>query len=342
MALLNNVEEVREMYDFFRKRQVAIPAFCTENTVTTEAILEAAARLGKEFGIARPPVVVAFTANYPARQQVRNYTASGDIWEGIRAIKNDLYRLAGPEGRYAHLRVMPHLDHAQPGLDDEVIEREIDFLASVMYDCSALPLEENERRTAAFVAWAGEKVLVEGAVDEIAEARGPGSDLTTPEDAVHFLDSTGVSLIVVNVGTEHRRTAGEARYYQERAREIARAVGNCLVLHGTSSLSWGELRSLPYDGFIKVNIWTILETSGGQAVARDVIENLGYILPRDAIEELARNDIITAGFASRWRGATPSLKYLTEHHRIHEVWFPLVTEVIKNYFVELGYARLKD
>ena len=77
------------------------------------------------------------------------------------------------------------------------------------------------------------KTLVEGAVDEIYEA---GSDAvknepTDPFQAKGFVDETGVYLIVVNVGTEHRATQQDykAVYLGDRAREISSLVGRRLV-----------------------------------------------------------------------------------------------------------------
>ena len=54
-----------------------------------------------------------------------------------------------------------------------------------MYDASTLPLEENIRKTAAFVKKRGKDILIEGACDEIVDATGSVRNaLTTPEHAL--------------------------------------------------------------------------------------------------------------------------------------------------------------
>src|SRR5208283_4710470 len=106
---------------------------------------------------------------------------------------------------------------------------------------------------------------------------------TTAAQAARFLRETGVDLLVPNVGTEHRATANQAKYLSARAREISAATGRILCLHGTSSLSQSELSQLPDDGFIKINVYTTLAVHGGQAVARNVLNNVGNIFDEEQL-----------------------------------------------------------
>jgi fructose-bisphosphate aldolase class II len=273
MPLVSEAEEARRIYQEAGQRGLAVGCFCTENQRTTEAILQATYELGQELDRPDLPVVVGFTAGYAGRSNARHYTSLNDNLLGAQALVDDLRLLLSSRSPCRHLRVMLHLDHGHPQRDAEVIQKHLDVLASVMYDASEFPLAENMERTARFVTEHGRQVLIEGAVDEIYES-GSGvakNELTDPQTAVRYLTQTGVDLLVPNVGTEHRATVAQAQYHGERARAIAREVGARLCLHGTSSLSLADVRHLPGDGFIKVNVWTVLPRTGAQAVARSVV-----------------------------------------------------------------------
>ncbi len=50
-----------------------------------------------------------------------------------------------------------------------------------MFDASTLPLDKNIEKTAAFVEENKNKILIEGACDEISSAGSEKNDLTTPD-----------------------------------------------------------------------------------------------------------------------------------------------------------------
>lgn len=342
MPLVTDAAEAAEVYVEVREAGATMPCYCTENVHTLEAILGATQRIGAELGIAEPPIVVGFTGNYAYRPQLVRYTAAGDALEGLYAVRADLERLARPDGPYGNVRVMAHLDHGDPEADADIIEAGVGFISSVMYDCSELPLAENMERTKAFMQEMEGRMLVEGIVDEIyGPEAGTDFELTRPEDAERYVAETGVPLIVVNVGTEHRAAAGgHALYNGERAREIAARVGHIMCLHGASSLGEAGLGVLPGDGFVKVNIWTILERTGAQALALDMLDNLGSVLSAEQVQELAGRTTITREHARAQSDATPTLDYFPHGNRRDEVWLPAVTELIAGNLRDLGYARL--
>jgi len=348
MPVVTDPSEVKEVYAELAEHDACVPCFCTENQKTVEAALRAAHEIGEEFGVKNPPVVIGFTASYHHRQQLKNYTTLRDIVFGARAVLDDIKLFASPDSPYGDVRVLPQLDHGMPDADTPLLEDFVDEFATVMFDASQYPFEENVRRTAEYVEKTRGKTLVEGAVDEIFEVGQSGrmEDLTTVEQAKRFVSETGAFLIVPNVGTEHRATSGELRYSAERAREISAAVGKILVLHGTSSLGRNALENLSKDGIIKVNIWTRLATGGGQAIARRVIKQLGNILSEDEIERL---------IAEGWLGDKylkedyirdvcggkigPKLEIVAEVDRTN-VWVEDVVEKMKDYFRAFGYANL--
>ena len=283
---------------------MAMPCFCTENSWTTEAILRATTIAGERFGIPDPAVCVGFTAGYHGRSLLSNYLACGNMRVAFEALLSDLEILAAADGPYGACRAFPVLDHGQPDVDSDLLEDCVDRVAFVMFDGSELPFGENIRRTARYVEHFSDRVVVEGAVDELKDAAADGGafELTTPEQAERFLRETGCDLIVPNVGTEHRaEQAGKAQYHGHRAREIAELVGPRLVLHGTSCLGDADLTRLPTDGIVKVNIWTIIERKGAEQVARHVLQHLGHMVAPDVIRELVQTGELGDAFNSQTR-----------------------------------------
>ncbi len=351
MPIVTDPQETRSLLDVLQRQRVAVPCFCTENAWTTEAVLAAALEVGRRLGIAQPPVALGFTAAYPDRSNLRNYWTCGDQRLGLRGLLGDLNALMSPGSPYASCRVLPQLDHGQPDEDGWIFQEHLDELAIVMFDGSALPLEDNVRLTADFVSRFSDRIVVEGAVDELKAAADPGESfpLTTPEQAQRFLEETGCDLIVPNVGTEHRAAqAGKAEYKRDRACEIAAAVGPKLVLHGTSCMGGADLSSLPHDGFVKVNVWTIVEKTGGQQIVEHALDNVGKMLERAEVEKLVADgtlgrDLISPDYVeARFGGSIgPHLDYFPLIN-LRRRWVREVAVVMEHYFDMFGYERLAD
>jgi fructose-bisphosphate aldolase class II len=217
-----------------------------------------------------------------------------------------------------------------------------------MYDCSYYPFDENIRRTATFVEQHGHQVLVEGCVDEIIQAEDSATiegHFTDPAQAGRFLAETGVSLIVPNLGTEHRATAASAHYEGDLARAIRDRVGPIMVLHGSSSLSDADLPRLAGDGIVKFNVWSIFERLGGQAIAADVLHNLGNMLPEETLRAWQAEGLLGQRFFAgdyvrdQCQGALGAKGWaLVERHR-REVWQDAVIARMAFYLEQLGYAH---
>jgi fructose-bisphosphate aldolase class II len=282
MPLVRDYNEVKDIYQEAGELGTALPVFCAEDRETLEAILASALKMSEETGVKNLPIIPAWTCRYPGRGQMTLMTACGDPVLGTKMMFSDLELFMGENSPYRHLRVLPHLDHAFPWLDGDILNDFADQFASVMFDASEKPFEENMRLTAEYVERMKGKVVIEGAVDEIYESGGEGekNEATTVAQAQEFLSKTGVDIIVPNVGTEHRATADQVNYRSERAREISNAVGKIMCLHGTSSVKPQDLSSLPADGFVKINVYTTLAVHGGQALAREVMDNLENIIDK--------------------------------------------------------------
>ncbi len=346
MPLVTEYQAVKDIYRDAVERNVALPAFCCEDRETLEAILAAALTMSRRLGVADLPIVPAWTCRYPARGQMRLIAACGNPVLGTRLMFSDLETFMGDDSPYRKLRVLPHLDHAYPWLDGDILEGFADRFASVMCDASDKPFEENIRLTAQYVEKVQGKVVVEGAVDEIYEAGG--GDKNTPtsvEQARQFLDETGVDILVPNVGTEHRTTGKKARYLPEQARKISATVGNILCLHGTSSIPIERLSALPSDGFVKINIYTTLTVSGGQAVADKVLRNLGNIFTEAQLRNLIRSHVLGEAVLAENYGDTnppinPKLAAVTNPTR-RDAWFTAVQQRCVEFLEIFNYAAFQ-
>jgi fructose/tagatose bisphosphate aldolase len=326
MPLVTDYKHVKEVYAEAAERGVALPVFCAEDRETLEAILAAAVEMGRRIGREDVPIIPAWTSRYPSRGQMTLLTASGDPVMGTRLMMSDLAVMTSGSSPYRKLRVLPHLDHAFPWLDGDIMETFTDAFASMMCDASEKPFDENVRLTAQFVEKSRGRVVVEGAVDEIHESGGAGekNQLTTVEQARRFLRETGADIIVPNVGTEHRATADKVLYRGDRAREISGAVGKIMCIHGTSSVKPEDLPHLADDGFVKINIYTTLAVHGGQAVARRVLDSLGDIFGEAGLRELAADGVLGPAVLARKAPAQPRLAVVANPPR-RDAWFAAVT-----------------
>lgn len=294
MPLITDYNAVKDVYAQAAEAGISLPVFCTEDRETLEGILASALKMAEEIGVEDLPVIPAWTCRYPPRGQMTLITACGNPVLGTEMMLSDIKLFAGENSPYRKLCIMPHLDHAFPWLDSDILENFVYKFASVMYDASEKPFEENIRMTSEYVKKFKGQVVIEGAVDEIYESNSESkkNEPTTIKQAQKFLSQTGVDIIVPNVGTEHRATADQVKYRSDRAREISNAVGKILCLHGTSSVKPDDLPKLTSDGFIKINIYTTLAVNGGQAVAKDVINNLRNIFNEKQLTEFIQEGIL--------------------------------------------------
>jgi fructose-bisphosphate aldolase class II len=340
MPIITNGEQAREILNGIMERGSALPCFCTESVYTTEAIFSGARSYKEQHNIENNlPLIISFTASYEDRQQLKNYTGLQDFREGIIAVKSDIERLSRKDGPYPDLDIIIHLDHAQPGEDDWIIEEYGDWLSSVMWDCSKYSMKDNIRMVREFVTKNKNRFIIEGAVDEIYnyspsnEPKEVIDRITDPGTAEQYYRETGVDLIVANLGTEHRRTEGTVAYHGEEARLISQEVGRRLVLHGTSSLNEEEIKNLAADGIVKVNLWGNLEAKPGKELLTKLIKEMEHQLSKSQVEEL-----VSAGYLdkSMLSGTyKPSIHYLTEKYRRDEIYLPEATRIIQYFYEQL-------
>jgi fructose/tagatose bisphosphate aldolase len=344
MPLVSDPTQVSFLYHSAVEQGVCLANFCTENTYTTEAIFRAVFEFGGAHGNPGLPIIIAATGHYASEPQLLKYTHLQDARMGLKALIEDVERLAAPDSPYHAIQVMLHFDHGQPDLDASLLELAADKFATLMFDASAMPFDRNIQATAEFVRRMAGRVLVEGAVSEIPEALSQDKlPLTTADQAEKFLQQTGAFLIVPDLGTEHRSLAAVAHYDGKRARQIRDRTGKRMVLHGLSSLQEEHFAALADDGIVKVNIWTVLEKVGSEAVARFMVDNLPNILPAQVIETLYSEGKLGEHFLPFIKGnqsAQPRREYFLEAAR-RQVWQNAVVQKMKYFLTHLKYAQLK-
>ena len=160
-----------------------------------------------------------------------------------------------------------HMDHCK---DIDAIKRAIDCgYSSVMYDGSSLPLEENIKNTREVVEYAKAKnVSVEGEVGSIGGAEEcvvvdqNDAAYTKVEDALKFVEATGIDALAVAIGTTHGQYKSKAKLNFELMNELRNSLNNVgLVLHGGTGVSDEDMKRCARDGMKKINVGTELNKS---------------------------------------------------------------------------------
>jgi fructose-bisphosphate aldolase class II len=172
------------------------------------------------------------------------------------------------------LPICLHLDH---GEDFEICKVCIDGgFTSVMIDGSRLAFEENIAITRKVIDYAHERgVAVEGelgrlaGVEDAVNVSAKDATYTVPEQALEFVQRTGVDSLAIAIGTSHGayKFKGKAQLDFERLKKIAKLLpGFPLVLHGASSVLPEFVdKCNQYGGGIK----------GAQGVPEDMLRQAG-------------------------------------------------------------------
>ncbi|MFE5406753.1 class II fructose-bisphosphate aldolase [Streptomyces sp. NPDC056580] len=180
----------------------------------------------------------------------------------------------------ATVPVSLHLDHVE---DTALLHQAADAgLSSVMFDASRLDYEANVAATRAAARWAHERGLyLEAELGEVGGkdgAHAPGAR-TDPAQARAYVAATEVDALAVAVGSSHAMTTRAARLDHALIAELREAVPVPLVLHGSSGVGDGELRSAVAAGIVKVNIGTLLNVAFTAAV-RETLGDTAVVDPR--------------------------------------------------------------
>ncbi len=330
MPIITGRENVLAIYEEAAKRGWVIPCICSENLTTTEAILTAASEFAKEKGYDRIPVTLAITNQYDHRSQSVFYTNTRRWDVGLKLFRASLDILADV---FPNVDILIHLDHAQHDTDAELLESDLSMYSSVMYDASTLPMEENIKKTKAYVERKGHELLIEGACDEIVDASGEARcEITDAEKCAYYKAETGVDVVVANLGTEHRASGQDLHYYSDAAKAIKAKIGPRICLHGTSSVSNDQIVKLFDDGICKVNIWTALERDSAPLLTEWTVKNAAKCGGTKTEQKLIDEGYLTE---SSKTGEKASLQYFTTTAR-QEIVFEAMKKIVRGY-LDLWY-----
>ena len=172
----------------------------------------------------------------------------------------------------ASVPVCLQFDHAT---DESLIRQAIDWgMNAVLYDLSALPLDEHIEKMKPVTAYCHERgVCIEGELGRhgsrwsAEEGSSYGAHKKTDPAAVaRYVEETGVDGLAVYVGNSHSRLDEEAHLDVGLLDAIAEASPVPLVLHGSSGLDKKDVSVLISRGVLKVNNYTELSRAAVSAL----------------------------------------------------------------------------
>ena len=276
MPIITQRKESLEIFQKAAERNVSIAIFCTASHWNTEAIMIAAQKISEKYGIRNVPVVIANTFTYHHMPQAKRFLYCQDPISGLLSHVGHMEALCNTKySPYRDVVVLPHLDHADPVNDRWALTVGSQYFSSVMFDAQRYPYNENLEMTKEYVSNYGNDVLVEGII-EMLNVEG-GAVATHLDDycekAIEYVERTNIDFLVADLGTEQQAKAvGGILYNKKRAIQITNALNKkMLVLHGTSSLTEDQMRSLAEDGVIRVNMWTRIAREAGQYAAENTL-----------------------------------------------------------------------
>ncbi len=200
-----------------------------------------------------------------------------------------------------------HLDHVESV--DLLHETAAAGLSSVMFDASHLDYADNVAATRAAADWAhAEGLYVEAELGKVGGkdgAHAPGVR-TDPDEALAFVEATGVDALAVAVGSSHAMTDRTSALDLDLIGRLAEALPVPLVLHGSSGVPDDQLRAAVGSGMTKINIGTILNVAFTGAVRATLAADDRVVDPRRYLRP-ARDELagVVAHLAALVGGGLP-------------------------------------
>ena len=245
------MQTLREALEQTQQRGVAIGHFNISDLVLLKAVVAAANELDV-------PVIVG------ASQGERDFMGVSEIAALVRSLREE-----------SGVPIFLNADHTHSLAKAEEAARA--GFDAIVFDLSALPIEENVRQTKEAVKALKAihpGMLIEGEIGDI----GTGSEihettidvskgLTTPEEAREYVAATGIDILAPAVGNMHGMSAnmvrGEARKHLDiqRIADIKKATGVPITLHGGSGTDDEDFRKAIAAGINIVHINTELRVA---------------------------------------------------------------------------------
>ena len=178
-------------------------------------------------------------------------------------LKQSPLELIGPlmvaAAENAKTPVAVHFDH---GKTEEKIGLALELgFTSVMFDGSHLPLDENIAQTKKIMAMAQEyDAAVEAEIGCVGGSEDGSEDIaincTKPDDAVRFVNETGVDALAIAIGNAHGNYKSTPKLRFDILEKCAELVDTPLVLHGGTGISPEDFVKCSKTGIKKINIAT--------------------------------------------------------------------------------------
>lgn len=239
---------LKEILKEAESKKCAIGSFNTPNLESMQAVISAAEKL-------KQPVIIMHA----------------QIHEEMGLCKMDeITPIMLFMAEKASVPVGVHLDH---GTDLEYIRRGLELgVTSVMYDGSALSIEENYANTCTIVELAARYgASVEAEVGSMGTrengAKGEKGIYTDPDTALWFVKETGIDALACAFGTAHGIYLTAPRLDFERVSKINSLIDVPMVMHGGSGVSIADYKEVIRRGIRKINYYTYMSKSGGEAVS---------------------------------------------------------------------------
>jgi len=241
------LKNTKELILDAQKNGYAVPAFNIHNLETIQTVLETCEKL-------KSPVILAATpstVDYANREYL------------IAIMQQAMEKLTIP--------LAFHLDHFENVGDIKAIIAE--GCRSVMIDASKHPLEENiviVRDIVDFAHACGATVEAElgklGGQEDNIKVDEKDAFFTNPDEAVEFVERTGIDTLAVAIGTAHGLYKKEPKLDFERLAKIRQVIDIPLVLHGASGVPSMAVQKAIDLGICKVNIATELKIPFSSAI----------------------------------------------------------------------------
>lgn len=239
----------KEMLIKAKKEGYAIGHFNTNNLEWTRLILEVAEEQ-------KSPVIIA--ASEGATRYIGGYKVVANL---IKTLHEEL-KITVP--------VAIHLDHGS--YDGAVAAIKAGF-TSVMYDGSALPFDENLKRTREIVDLAHKKgCSVEAEIGAIGgEEDGVSADgeLADPNQA-KLISKVGIDFLAAGIGNIHGVYPSDWKGLNfDRLKEIEKSAGGIpIVLHGGTGIPKAQIKKAISLGVAKINVNTELQLAFAKATRK--------------------------------------------------------------------------
>ena len=272
--------------------------------VNMKEILEEAEKGGYAIGCINTPNVETLRAVIGAAEDVNvpiiiDHAQVHDSLIPIEEIGPKMVEYA----KNAKVPVCVHLDH---GSDYNFVMRAIRTgFTSIMYDCSALPYEENLKNLKEFTKIAhdlGLTVEAELGIMTSTEEDSHGGEttgwthetikktFTDPEQAAEFARETGVDALAVCFGTAHGIYAEPPVLDIERVTKIRELVPSTtkIVMHGGSGVDSDQVQAAITAGCSKINYYSYMAKATSKHIHEVLAENDGNMFWHEVQEEAYR------------------------------------------------------